>query len=86
MRAVEQHVADNEIERNHKRVLEFIRMRRPQRAHASSELTRKTQFLDRRTRDEALLTLTEAGLVTSRMRPSATRPTVVLVATEGEAA
>ena len=85
IRAVDQHVADNEIERNHKKMLDIIRCG-GRSGLTRSELTRKTQFLDRRTRDEALLTLTEAGLVTSRMRPSATRPTVVLVATEGEAA
>jgi hypothetical protein len=85
MRAVDQHVADNEIERNHKKMLDIIRKGGPS-GLTRSELTRKTQFLDRRMRDEALLTLTEAGLVTSRMRPSATRPTVVLVAIEGEAA
>ena len=51
-----------------------------------TELTRKTQFLDRRTRDEAILTHTEAGFLTSRIRPSATKHTIVLVAIEVEAA
>ena len=51
-----------------------------------TELTRKTQFLDRRTRDEQLVTLAEAGLLTTRLRPSATRHTVVLVAIDGDAA
>jgi hypothetical protein len=85
MRAVDNHVADNDIERNHKKMLDIIRVAGPG-GLTKTELTRKTQFLDRRTRDEALLTLTEAGFVTSRMRPSATRPTVVLVAIESAAA
>jgi hypothetical protein len=42
--------------------------------------------LDRRTRDEQLVTLAEAGLLTTRVRPSATKHTVVLVAIDGEAA
>ena len=85
MRAVDQHVADNEIERNHKKMLDIIRTA-GQGGLTKTELTRKTQFLDRRTRDEAILTLTEAGFLTSRMRPSATKHTVVLVAIEVEAA
>ena len=85
MRAVDHHVADNEIERNHKRMLDIIRTA-GQGGLTKTELTRKTQFLDRRTRDEAILTLTEAGFLTSRVRPSATKHTVVLVAIEVEAA
>ncbi len=85
MRAVERHVADNEIERNHKKMLDIIRTA-GQGGLTKTELTRKTQFLDRRTRDEAILTLTEAGFLTSRMRPSATKHTIVLVAIEVEAA
>jgi hypothetical protein len=84
MRAVEHHVADNETERNHKRVLEFIR-KAGQAGLTKTELTKKTQFLERRTRDEAILTLTEAGLLTTRIRPSATKHTVVLVTTEVDA-
>jgi hypothetical protein len=85
MRAVEHHVADNEIERNHKKMLDIIRTA-GEVGLTKTELTRKTQFLDRRTRDEAILTLTEAGFLTSRIRPSATKHTIVLVAIEVEAA
>ena len=84
MHAVERHVADNEIERTHKKVLDIIR-RADVNGLTKSELTRKTQFLERRTRDEALVTLTEAGLIVSRMRPSATRPTAVFVVAEDAA-
>ncbi len=84
MRAVEHHVADNETERNHKRILEFIR-KAGQAGVTKTELTKKTQFLERRTRDEAILTLTEAGLLTTRIRPSSTKHTVVLVTTEVDA-
>ena len=85
MQAVDRHVADNEIERNHKKVMEIVRAAGPG-GLTKSELTLRTQFIDRRTRDESLLTLTEAGFVTSRMRPSATRPTAVLVAIEADTA
>lgn len=85
IRAVDQHVADNEIERNHKKVLDIIRRAGPG-GLTKTELTRKTQFLDRRTRDEQLVTLAEAGLLTTRLRPSATKHTVVLVAIDGDAA
>ena len=36
--------------------------------------------------DEQLVTLAEAGLLTTRLRASATRHTVVLVATDSESA
>jgi hypothetical protein len=80
VRAVERHVADNDTERNHKRLLEIIRQASPA-GISKTELTRRSQFLDRRTRDEILSTLTEAGLVESRMQATSTRPTAVLVIT-----
>lgn len=81
-RAVERHVADNDIERNHKRLLEVIRGAGAA-GLSKSELTRRSQFLDRRMRDEIVATLAEAGLVDSRARPSATKPAAVFVAVEG---
>ncbi len=73
MTAVERHVADNETERNHKRVLETIRSAGDD-GLSKSELTRRTQFADRRQRDEILATLVEAGLVTMAMRSTPTKP------------
>ena len=72
MIAVERHVADNETERNHKRMLEIIRT--PGDGGLSkSELIRRTQFVDKRQRDEILLTLIEAGLVSTTMRTTSTK-------------
>ena len=74
MTAVERHVADNETERSHKRVLEIIRSGGGDGGLGKSELTRRTQFVDKRQRDEILATLLEAGLVTMAMRSTATKP------------
>jgi hypothetical protein len=71
--AVERHVADNETERNHKRVLEIIRSSGDD-GLGKSELIRRTQFVDKRQRDEILFTLQEAGLVTMAMRSTPTKP------------
>ncbi len=73
MTAVERHVADNEIERNHKRVLEIIRSAGDD-GLGKSDLVRRTQFIDKRQRDEILVTLIEAGLVTMAMRSTLTKP------------
>lgn len=75
MTAVERHVADNEIERNHKRILEIIRSAGGN-GLGKSDLVRRTQFIDKRQRDEILVTLIECGLVTMAMRSSSTRPGV----------
>jgi len=75
MTAVERHVADNEIERNHKRILEIIRSAGGD-GLGKSDLVRRTQFIDKRQRDEILVTLIEGGLVTMAMRSSSTRPGV----------
>ena len=74
MTAVERHVADNETERSHKRVLEIIRSGGGGDGLGKSELTRRTQFVDKRQRDEILATLLEAGLVTMAVRSTATKP------------
>ena len=73
MTAVERYVADNETERNHKRLLEIIRSV-GEDGLSKSELIRRTQFLDKRQRDEILSTLVEAGLVTMAMRSTPTKP------------
>jgi hypothetical protein len=72
MVAVERHVADNETERNHKRMLEIIRSS-GDAGLTKNELVRRTQFVDKRQRDEILTTLVEAALVTTAMRPSSTK-------------
>jgi hypothetical protein len=79
---VERNVADNETERNHKRVMEIIRAEDPI-GITKSELTRRSQFLDRRGRDEIIASLVEANLVKSAMRATATKPVMVLMANGG---
>ena len=79
----ERHLADNEIERNHKRVLEIIRAAGAGGV-TKSELIRRTQFLDKRQRDEVIATLVEASMVSGVMRPSATKPTVIYRAASRE--
>lgn len=61
MREANRFVAVNETEANVKRVLETIRK------HGSiylNSLTKKTQFINKRTRDDVLLTLVEGGQIT----------------------
>ena len=53
MVAVERHVADNETERNHKRMLEIIRAS-GKAGLTKNEFIRKTQFVDKRQREEIL--------------------------------
>jgi hypothetical protein len=79
MIAVERHVADNETERNHKRILEIIRAS-GDAGLTQNELTRRSQFLDKRPREEILRTLIEAALVTTAMRPTSTKPALVYCA------
>jgi uncharacterized protein DUF3987 len=80
MTEVERHVADNETERNHKRMLEIIRGAGDD-GLGKSELIRRTQFVDKRQRDEILVTLLEAGLVTMAMRSTPTKPALSYRAT-----
>ena len=55
----ERHLADTRIEKHHKRVLEIIRAAGPSGIR-KRDLTRRTQFLDLRARQEVLLTLMES--------------------------
>jgi hypothetical protein len=70
------HVSDNETEAKHKRVLEVIR-----RAGqlTKNELARRTQFLNRRERDEIAASLVEAGQIAAvaERRPGHDKPTVI---------
>lgn len=79
----ERHLADNEIERNHKRVLEIIR------AEGTGGITRKnlydrTRFLSRRDREDILATLVESERVTEIVRPTATKPVTIYRAGGGQ--
>ncbi len=70
---VSRHVADNEVEAAHKRLLRLIEDASG-RGLRMTELTRKTQWLDRRKRDELLTSLTEAGQVVLRTVATGGRP------------
>jgi hypothetical protein len=67
----ERKVADNDTEAKHKRLLEIIRDGGRQ---SRSEITRRSQFLSRREREEILASLVEAGLVVAEQEAGATKP------------
>jgi len=81
---VERNVADNETERNHKRVLQAVRAAGTA-GLTKSDLIRRTQFLDKRQREEVMASLVEAGLVATVMKPTATKPALAYRAAEGRA-
>ncbi|MEO5375098.1 MAG: PriCT-2 domain-containing protein [Alphaproteobacteria bacterium] len=80
---VERHIADNDTERNHKRVMEIVRAAGPT-GITKSDLIRRSQFLDKRARDEVIASLVEAGLIGTAIRTAVTKPVMVLVATDGD--
>ena len=72
----ERHIAENKTQANHQKVLRTIQGA-GERGLTKSELTRRTQFLELRQREEILLTLTEAGEIELCKRPSDTKPATV---------
>ena len=76
MEAVERHVADTETEAHLKRLKEIIRAAGA-KGITKSEITRASQWLKSRDRDEILLTLIESGDVTTGMRGSSTKQAMV---------
>jgi hypothetical protein len=72
----ERHIAENRTQANHQKVLRTIQGA-GERGLTKSELTRRTQFLELRQREEILLTLTEAGEIELCKRPSDTKPATV---------
>lgn len=74
--AVERHVADTETEANVKRLREIIR-RAGAEGIAKSEITRASQWIRARDRDEILLTLIESGDVTTVQRQTGGRKVMV---------
>lgn len=74
--AVERHVADTETEANVKRIKEIIR-RVGAKGVTKSELTRASQWLKARDRDDILLTLVESGDVETQMRETRGRRAMV---------
>lgn len=76
MEAVERHVADTETEAHLKRLKEIIRSSGA-KGITKSEITRASQWLKSRDRDEILLTLIESGDITTGMRGSSTKQAMV---------
>jgi hypothetical protein len=72
----ERHIAENKTQAYHQKVLRLIQGA-GERGLTRSELTRRTQFLELRQREEILLTLTEAGEIELARRPSDTKPATV---------
>ena len=76
MEAVERHVADTETEAHLKRLKEIIRAAGA-KGITKSEITRASQWLKSRDRDEILLTLIESGDITTAMRDTGGRRAMV---------
>ncbi len=78
LREAERRVSDNDTEAKHKRLLAIIRDGGRQ---SRSDITRRSQFLSRREREEIVASLIEAGLVVMEVEPGTTRPTAYYTAT-----
>ena len=76
MLAVERHVADNDIERNHKRILEIVRQE-GRKGITKKNLYDVTRFLSRRDREDILATLVESERIVEEIRKTATKPVVI---------
>jgi predicted transcriptional regulator len=72
----ERHIAENRTHALHQKVLRLIQ-RAGDEGIVQSDLTRKTQFLEARQRQEILTTLIEAGEIELRKRPSGTKPAMI---------
>jgi hypothetical protein len=72
----ERHLADNETERNHKRVLEIIRGA-GMSGIPKKQLYDRTRFLGRRDREDILLTLIESETIVRVQRQTGGRPIVL---------
>lgn len=72
----ERHLAENDTERNSKRVLEIIRTE-GRRGITKKHLYDKTRFLTRRDREDVLATLIESEKITFTVRETGGKPTTV---------
>jgi Primase C terminal 2 (PriCT-2)/Bifunctional DNA primase/polymerase, N-terminal len=72
----ERHIAENKTQAYHQKVLRLIQGA-GERGLTKSELTRRTQFLELRQREEILLALTESGQIELGQRLSDTKPATV---------
>jgi hypothetical protein len=77
LQEAERRVSNNDTEAKHKRLLQIIRDGGRQ---SRSEITRQSQFLSRREREEILCSLQEAGLVSMDQEVGTTKPTTFYTA------
>lgn len=77
LREAESKISDNDTEAKHKKVLEIIR---DGGRLSRSDVTRRSQFLSRREREEILASLVEAGLVVVEQEAGTTKPTTYYAA------
>ena len=77
LREAERRVSNNDTEAKHKRLLQIIRDGGRQ---SRSEVTRQSQFLSRREREEILYSLQEAGLILVEQEVGTTKPTTFYTA------
>jgi hypothetical protein len=69
----ERHIAENRTQANHQKVLRLIQGA-GRGGLTRNEITRRTQFLERRQREEILSTLVEGGDVEQEIRQTKRRP------------
>jgi hypothetical protein len=72
----ERHIAENRTQAYHQKVLRLIQGA-GERGLSRNEITRRTQFLERKQREEILLALTESGQIELGQRLSDTKPATV---------
>ena len=77
----ERHIADNQTQANHQKVLRLIQGAGGA-GLARNEITRRTQFLERRQREDILQALVEAGQVELGIETTAGRQAAIYRATE----
>ncbi len=73
---VERHVADNQTEQNHKRVLDLVR-KSGRKGITKNSLTRRSQFLDMRQRNEIIQALLECGQIVQNVQQGGSRPITI---------
>ena len=72
----ERHIADNQTQANHQKVLRLIQGA-GDAGLSRNEITRRTQFLERRQREDILGALVEGGDVELEIRQTERRPAAV---------
>jgi hypothetical protein len=77
----ERHIADNQTQANHQKVLRLIQAAGG-RGLSRNEITRRTQFLERRQREDIIQALVEAGQIEVAIETTAGRQAAIYRATE----